>query len=119
MVKPSTSRLIREALLEGPKCIWEIYQYVKSKPAHYKRRISYRSIYNMLYVLWKLGLVRRLPKHEAERMGLSVTGGIGKVRPRYARTYYILINCDNEAWNNPYKAYSSILRRRIKHVSLR
>lgn len=108
MAKPSTSKLIREALAGGPKCVWEVYKYVKNAPTHYKRRVTYRSIYNMLYVLRALGLVRRMSRQEAERLGLRPRGN-GRINPRYARTYYELADVESKAWENPYKAYSSTL----------
>ncbi len=116
MVKPSTSRLIREALSQGPKCAWDIYQYVKNKPAHYKREhITYKAIYNMLYVLKKLGLVRKLSSIEVKERGLdTISEGVKRIKSRYVKTFYELVNLESEAWNNPYKAYSRVRHKIIQ-----
>jgi len=65
-------------------CLWEIYQCVKSKPTHYKRsHITYRAIYNMLYILRKLELIRGLSNAETERRGLKLIVNENKrIKPR-------------------------------------
>ena len=105
--KPSTSKLIKEALMEGPKTIWEIYQYVKSKPTHYKKsHITYQTISNMLYVLKRLKLVRKLSRLEVERREITSTPKYTRIKPRYTKTYYEIVNAKSKAWNNPYKNMS-------------
>lgn len=45
------------------------------------------------------------------RRGLKTTNGKDKrIKPRYAKTYYELVDAKSDAWNNPYKAYSSTLQ---------
>jgi len=62
----------------------------------------------LFYALRRLGPVRRLSSREIRLGGLEFEGKRSKrIKPRYAKSYYELVDAESEAWKNPYRAYSS------------
>jgi len=95
---PSTARLIRDFLIEqGEAYPKQIYQYLKQKIEElgYKPP-NYASVRKLVYVLRKLGLIRRV-REEPVRENPTA----------FKRCYYAVVHerLDDPAWENPYSAY--------------